>query len=109
VQNRQNLDRRLISQKSRDLLARFPNNPNNELFSNGLSRAPGPRTVDQGRSSGAPWTHRGADRGQSSPAGAHNGEGSKGNSAQVSPELERQCGGWATVVQNAEVAALGEE
>jgi hypothetical protein len=34
VQNRQNLDCGLISQKSRDLFARFPNNPNNELFSN---------------------------------------------------------------------------
>jgi hypothetical protein len=54
VQNWQNLDRGLISQKSRDLFARFPNNPNNELFSNGKSRAPGPRPVDRGRSSGAP-------------------------------------------------------
>jgi hypothetical protein len=32
VQNRQNLDRGLISQKSRDLFARFPNNLNNEFF-----------------------------------------------------------------------------
>jgi hypothetical protein len=32
VQNRQNLDRGLISQKSRDLFAGFSNNPNNELF-----------------------------------------------------------------------------
>jgi hypothetical protein len=31
----QNLDRGLISQKSRDLFAKFPNNPNNELFSIG--------------------------------------------------------------------------
>jgi hypothetical protein len=29
------MDRRFISQKSRDLFAKFPNNPNNELFSNG--------------------------------------------------------------------------
>jgi hypothetical protein len=81
--------------------------------------------VDQGRSTGAPWTHGGADRGhggaltgawppaapvrQSSPAGAQNGEGSAGNSAQASPELGRRCGGRATVVQNREVAALGEE
>jgi hypothetical protein len=28
-------DRGLISQKSRDLFAKFPNNPNNELISNG--------------------------------------------------------------------------
>jgi hypothetical protein len=35
VQNQQNLDRGLISQKSRDLFAKFLNNPNNELFSNG--------------------------------------------------------------------------
>jgi hypothetical protein len=81
--------------------------------------------VDRGRSGGAPWTHGGADRGhggaltgawlsaalvrQSSPAGAHNGEGSEGNSARVSSELGRRCGGWATVGQNEEAAALGEE
>jgi hypothetical protein len=80
--------------------------------------------VDRGRSSGAPWTHGGADRGrggalteawppaapvhQSSSAGAQNGEGSEGNSAQVSPELGRRCGGRAMVVQNGEAAALGE-
>jgi hypothetical protein len=80
--------------------------------------------VDQGRSSVAPWTHGGADKGhggaltgawppaapvrQSSPAGAQNGEGSEGNSARVSPELERRCGGRATVVPNGEAAALGE-
>jgi hypothetical protein len=81
--------------------------------------------VDRGWSGGASWTHGGADRGhggaltgawppaalvrQSSPAGAQNGEGSKGNSARVSPELGWRCGGWATVVQNGEVVALGEE
>jgi hypothetical protein len=81
--------------------------------------------VDWGRSGGAPWTHDGADRGhggaltgawppvapvrQSSPAGAYNGEGSEGNSTQVSPELGWRCGGRATVVQNGEAAALGEE
>jgi hypothetical protein len=80
--------------------------------------------VDRGRSGGAPWTHGGVDRGhggaltrawlpaapvlQSSPAGAYNVEGSEGNSARVSPELERRCGGRATVVQNGEAAALGE-
>jgi hypothetical protein len=63
---------------------------------------------------GPPWTDAGADRGhggaltgawppaapvrQSSPAGVHNGEGSEGNSARVSPELGRHCGGQATVV-----------
>jgi hypothetical protein len=41
--------------------------------------------------------------------GAYNGEGSEGNSARVSPELGRRCGGQATVVQNREAAALGEE
>jgi hypothetical protein len=46
---------------------------------------------------------------QSSPAGAQNGEGSEGNSARVSPELGRRCGGRATVVQNGEVVVLGEE
>jgi hypothetical protein len=72
---------------------------------------------------GPPWTDAGADGGhsgaltgawppvapvrQSSPAGAQNGEGSEGNSAQVSPKLGRRCGGRVTVVQNGEVAALG--
>jgi hypothetical protein len=74
---------------------------------------------------GPSWTDAGADRGhgsmltgawppaapvcQSSPAGAQNGEGSEGNSARVSPELRWRCGGRATVVQNGEVAVLGEE
>jgi hypothetical protein len=74
---------------------------------------------------GPPWTDTGADRGhgcaltgawpptvpvrQSSPTGVHNGEGSEGNSARVSPELGRRCGGWATVVQNGEAATRGEE
>jgi hypothetical protein len=74
---------------------------------------------------GPPWTDAGADRGhggaltgawppvapvrQSLPAGAQNGEGREGNSARVSPELGRRCGGRATMVQNGEVAALGEE
>jgi hypothetical protein len=71
------------------------------------------------------WTDASVDRGhggtltgawppatpvrQSSQAGAQNGEGSEGNSARVSPELGRRCGGRATVVQNGEAAALGEE
>jgi hypothetical protein len=81
--------------------------------------------VDRGRSGSAPWTHGGADRGhggaltgawppgalvrQSSLSGVHNGEGSEGNSAWVTSKLGRRCGGRATVVQNGEVAALGEE
>jgi hypothetical protein len=81
--------------------------------------------VDRGQSGGAPWPHGGADRGhggaltgawpaaapvhQSSPAGVQNGEGSEGNSARVSPDLGRRCVGRAIVVQNGEVAALGEE
>jgi hypothetical protein len=80
--------------------------------------------VDRGRLGGAPWTHGGTDRGhggaltgawplaapvrQSSSAGAQNGEGSEGNSARVSPELGRRCGGQATVVLNEEAVALGE-
>jgi hypothetical protein len=80
--------------------------------------------VDRDRSGGATWTHGGTDRGhggaligawppaapvrQSSPAGAQNGEGSKGTSARVSPELGRRCGGRATVVQNGEATALGK-
>jgi hypothetical protein len=80
--------------------------------------------VDRGRSGGAPWTHGGTDRGhggaltgawppaalvrQISPAGAQNGEGSEGNSARVSPELGRRCGGQAMVVHNGEAAALDE-
>jgi hypothetical protein len=62
VQNRQILDRGLISQKSRDLFARFPNNTNNELFSNG--------GADRGHG-GAPtgaWPSAAPVR-QSSPAG----------------------------------------
>jgi hypothetical protein len=74
---------------------------------------------------GPPWTDAGADRGhggaltgawptaasvrQSSPAGTQNGEGSEGNSARVSPELGRRCGGQAIVVRNEEAAALGEK
>jgi hypothetical protein len=81
--------------------------------------------VNRGQSDGAPWTHGSADRGHggavtrawppaapvhgSSLAGAQNGEGSEGNSARVSPKLRRCCGGRATVVQNGEAAALGEE
>jgi hypothetical protein len=61
--------------------------------------------VDRPGVLGPPWTNVGAYRGhggaltgawplaapvrQSSPAGAQNGEGSEGNSAQVSPELGR--------------------
>jgi hypothetical protein len=77
---------------------------------------------------GPPWTDGGADRGgpghggaltgarppgapvrQSSPAGAQKGERSTGSSAQASPELGRRCGGRATVGQNREAAALGED
>jgi hypothetical protein len=81
--------------------------------------------VDQPGVLGPPWTDAGAYKGhggtltgawspaapvrQSSPAGAQNGEGSEGNSAQVSPELGRCCGGRAMVVQNGEAVALGEK
>jgi hypothetical protein len=74
---------------------------------------------------GPPWTDAGVDRGhggaltgawppvalvrQSSPVGVQNGEGSEGNSARISPELGRRCGGQATVVHNGEAAALGGE
>jgi hypothetical protein len=72
-----------------------------------------------------PWTDASADRGhggaltgawpsaapvrQSLPAGAQNREGSEGNSARVSPELGRRCGGRAMVVQNGEAVALSEK
>jgi hypothetical protein len=36
-------------------------------------------------------------------------EGSEGNSARVSLELGRRCGGRVTVVPNGEAVALGEE
>jgi hypothetical protein len=81
--------------------------------------------VDRPGVLGPPWNDTGVDRGhggaltgawppvapvrQSSSAGAHNGEGSEGNSAQVPPELRRHWGGRAMVVQNGEAAALGEE
>jgi hypothetical protein len=77
---------------------------------------------------GPPWTDGGTDRGgpghggavtrarppaapvhQSSLAGAQKGERSTGSSAQASPELGRRCGGRATVGQNREAAALGED
>jgi hypothetical protein len=70
-------------------------------------------SVDRPGVLGPPWTDAGADRGhggaltgawppaslvhQSSPAGAQNGERSEGNSAWVSLELGRHCGGRATV------------
>jgi hypothetical protein len=82
-------------------------------------------SVDRPGVLGPPWTDAGADTGhdgaltgawppaapvrQSSPTGAQNGEGSEGNLARVSMELRRRCGGRATVVQNGEVAALGEK
>jgi hypothetical protein len=82
-------------------------------------------SVDRPGVLGPPWTDVGADRGhdnavtgawpsaapvrQSSPAGAQNREGSKGNSARVSSELGRRCRGRATVVQNREAVALGEK
>jgi hypothetical protein len=82
-------------------------------------------SVDRPGVLGPPWTDAGADRGhggaligawppatpvrQSLPAGAQNREGSEGNSARVSPELGRRCGGRATVVQNGEAVALGEK
>jgi hypothetical protein len=81
--------------------------------------------VDRPGVLGPPWNDAGTDKGhdgaltgawppaapvrQSSPAGAQNGEGREGNSARVSSELRRRCGGRATVVQNGEVAALGEK
>ncbi len=81
--------------------------------------------MDRPGALGPPWTDAGADNGhggtltgarppaapvhQSSPAGVQNGEGSEGNSARVSPELGRRCGGRVTVVQNGDAAALSEE
>jgi hypothetical protein len=81
--------------------------------------------VDRPGVLGPPWIDAGADRvhggaltgawppaapvRQSSPVGGQNREGSEGNSVRVSPELRRRCGGQAMVVQNGEVAALGEE
>jgi hypothetical protein len=83
------------------------------------------KSVDRPGVPGPPWTDASADKGhggvlpgagspaapvrQSSPAGAQNGEGSTGSSARASPELGRRCGGRATVVQNQEVAVLGED
>jgi hypothetical protein len=81
-------------------------------------------SVDRPDVLGPPWTDAGADKGhggaltgawppatpvcQSSPAGAQNREGSEGNSARVSPELGRLCGGRATTVQNGEAVAFSE-
>jgi hypothetical protein len=82
------------------------------------------KSVDRPGVLGPPWTDPGADRGhggaltgawpptapvrQSLPAGAQKGEGSTGSTTQASPGLGRCRGGWATAVQNEEVATLGE-
>jgi hypothetical protein len=85
-------------------------------------------SVDRPGMLGPPWIDGGADRGglghggaltgarppaapvrQSSPAGAQKGERSTRSSARASPELRRRCGGRATVVQNWDAAALGED
>jgi hypothetical protein len=77
---------------------------------------------------GPPWTDGGVDRGgpghggaltrarhlaapvrQSSSAGVQKGERSMWSSTRASSELGRRCGGRATVVQNREAAALGED
>jgi hypothetical protein len=74
---------------------------------------------------GPPWTDTGPDRGHggaltgawppaapvrlSSPAGAQNREGGTGSSARASPELGWRCGSRATMVQNREAVALGED
>jgi hypothetical protein len=81
--------------------------------------------VDRPGVLGPPWTDTGVDRGHggalteawppaalvrlSSPAGAQNGEGGTGSSDRASPELGRRCGSRATVVQNWEAVALGED
>jgi hypothetical protein len=86
---------------------------------------PTDKSVDRPGVLGPPWTDTGTDRGHdgeltgawppaapvrlSSPAGVQNGEGSTGSSAQASPELGWRCGSRATVVQNQEAAALGED
>jgi hypothetical protein len=110
----------LISQKSRDLFAKMLEN-----FRPGIIF----QWINPWTGSTSPWTGRvcsvGMDRGHggaltgawpptapvrlSSPAGAQNGEGSTGSSARASPELGQRCGSRATVVQNREAAALGED
>jgi hypothetical protein len=83
------------------------------------------KSVDRPGVLGPPWTDTGADRGHSSaltgawppaapvhlisPAGVQKGEGSTGSSTRAKPELGRRCGSRATVVQNREAAALGED
>jgi hypothetical protein len=82
-------------------------------------------SVDRPGVLGPPWTDTGVDRGHdgaltgawppaapvhlSSPAGAQNGEGGMGSSTWTSPELGRRYGSRATVVQNREAVALGED
>jgi hypothetical protein len=75
-------------------------------------------SVDRPGVLGPPWTDVGADRGHDGaltgawpPAAPvrQSREGREGNSARVSPELGRRCGGRAMVVQNREAAALGEK
>jgi hypothetical protein len=97
---------------------------NTEEFSAG-NYFPTDKSVDRSGVLGPPWTDTGVDRGHggalteawspaapvclSSPAGAQNREGSMGSSARASPEVGRRCGSRATVVQNREAAALGED
>jgi hypothetical protein len=85
VQNRQNLDRGLISQKSSDLFAKMSENFRPGIIFQRINL----------------WTGR--------VCSAHHGEGSEGNMAWASPELGQRCGSRATVVQNREAAALGED
>jgi hypothetical protein len=86
---------------------------------------PTDKSVDRLGVLGPPWTDTGVDREhggaltgawppaapvcQSSPADAQNGEGSTRSSDRASPELGRRYRGRATVVQNREAAALGED
>jgi hypothetical protein len=81
-------------------------------------------SVDRPGALGPPRTDAGADNGhggaltearppaapvrQSSPAGMQNGEGGTGSSIRASPELEWHRGGWATMMQSRETAALDE-
>jgi hypothetical protein len=113
VQNRQNLDRWLISQKSRGLFARFPKYSgitNYFLTDNSWTGSTSPWTgADSGHGgvlTGA--QHPAVPVRRSSPAGVQQREERTGNSIRASPGLERRQGGQAMMVQSGETAALGE-
>jgi hypothetical protein len=108
VQNRQNPDRGLISQKSRDLFARFLKYPgitnyfltDNSWTDGGVENGHG-GVLTGARPPAVPVR-------RSSPAGVQQREERTGNSIRASPGLEQRRGGRAMTMQSGETGAIGE-